>query len=231
MSSKNMRFMQNLQKQEQEIIRSYFSSNEIRKLHIGCGHHLLKGWLNVDLFPSCSEVFLMDVTQGFPFENGTFDYIYTEHMLEHIPYSQGNLMLLECFRVLKTGGKFRISTPDLEFLIDLYQKNKTEDQIEFIRDSLARWIKDSPLYYGAPSFNETFVINNYMRAWGHEFIYDENVLRDLLLKIGFARIHRVSICESKDSILQNLENTSRKPPGLVALESLIIDCEKPTKTN
>ena len=220
-----MKFTQDSQNKSEKF-SNYFSSNKIRKLHIGCGNNLINGWLNVDLFPSCPEIFSMDATQKFPFENDTFDYIYTEHMIEHIPYSQGCLMLLECFRVLKAGGKFRISTPDLKFLIDLYREDKTEDQIEFIRDSLDRWIKDSPLYYGAPRFHETFVINNYMRAWGHEFIYDESVLRDLLLKTGFVRIYRVNACESKDSVLQNLENTSRKPPGLVALESLIIDCEK-----
>lgn len=217
------------QRQERKM-RNYFTSNKIKKLHIGCGKNLLEGWLNVDLIPSCPEVFLMDVTQEFPFGNNTFDYIYTEHMIEHIPYSQGCLILLECFRVLKEGGKLRISTPDLKFLIDLYREDKTENQIEFIRDSLDRWIKDSPLYYGAPRLHETFVINNYMRAWNHEFIYDENVLCDLLVKIGFVRIHRVNACESKDCVLQNLENISRKPPGLIALESLIIDCEKTNRS-
>jgi predicted SAM-dependent methyltransferase len=37
-------------------------------------------------------------------------------MIEHISFSQGLVMLSECYRVLKEKGKIRISTPDRRLL-------------------------------------------------------------------------------------------------------------------
>ena len=45
-------------------------------------------------------------------------------MIEHLKYSDGQNMLKESFRVLKPKGKIRISTPDLQFLIDLTKRKK-----------------------------------------------------------------------------------------------------------
>ncbi len=67
-------------------------------------------------------------------------------------------MLKECWRVLKDGGKMRISTPDLAFLISLYQTDKSHLK-EFIR-WLTRKIVDD-----APFCDDTFVIN-YFYAGG-----------------------------------------------------------------
>ena len=63
---------------------------------------------------------VIDITKKFPFVSSTFDYVFSEHMIEHIKYQDGLKMLNESFRVLKPSGKIRISTPDLQFLLDLY---------------------------------------------------------------------------------------------------------------
>jgi predicted SAM-dependent methyltransferase len=80
----------------------------------GCG-----GWLNTDYEPELPIVMHLDASQRFPFREATFDYIFSEHVIEHISYWDGMKMLAECFRVLKGSGKVRISTPDLAFLVDL----------------------------------------------------------------------------------------------------------------
>ncbi|MEM9927284.1 MAG: methyltransferase domain-containing protein [Cyanobacteria bacterium P01_D01_bin.50] len=216
-----------LARTDQNIIKNYFLNNQIRKLHIGCGNHRLKGWLNADLSSNSAKILRIDATKTFPFDSTQFDYIFSEHMIEHITYSGGEIMLSECFRVLKPGGKLRISTPDFLFLINLYQDNKSKIQTDFIKHSSDKWIENSPLYKNAPDFREIFVINNYMRSWGHEFIYDEKVLHYLLEKIGFIKVSRVNVSESQDEALQKLENVSRKPPGLISLESLVMECIKP----
>ena len=51
------------------------------------------------------------------------------------------------------------------------------------------------------------IINNFVRAWGHLFIYDEETLTNLFTEIGFKNINSYKICESEDKNLQNLENT------------------------
>jgi predicted SAM-dependent methyltransferase len=214
-------FRRKLTKTNQNIIKDYFNNTQIRKLHIGCGENILDDWLNSDYLPESNRVLQLDATKTYPFENDTFDYIFSEHMIEHVHYLQGLRMISECFRVLKPKGKLRISTPDLSFLINLYSSDKSELQIQFVKHSTDKWIKYAPYY------EDTFVINNYMRDWGHKFIYDEKVLGDLLKKEGFINIIPFNVCESQDAALQNLENVSRKPEGLIGLESLVMEGMKP----
>src|SRR5438477_50522 len=80
----------------------------------GAGFNSLPGWLNTDLEPKSASVIYLDAAKPLPFAYSTFDYIFSEHVIEHIPYPQGLSMLKECFRVIKPGGTIRIATPNLE---------------------------------------------------------------------------------------------------------------------
>ncbi len=179
----------------------------------------MSGWLNSDIEPKLKGILYLDATQDFPIGDNSFDYIFSEHMIEHITYNDAKRMISECFRVLKPVGVIRISTPDLSFLVDLYKDNKSEVQTQFIRYSTDTWL-DTP-------YSSVFVINNYVRAWGHQFIYDSEVLCNLLKQFGFAKINTFQVLESNDKQLQNLENVQRKPQGLIELESLTMEGIKP----
>jgi len=91
----------NLRRVDSSIIESYFAERKIRKLHIGCGGNILSDWLNSDFFPDSNAILHLDATGTFPFSDNTFDYVFSEHMIEHISYSNGFCMLRECHRVLK----------------------------------------------------------------------------------------------------------------------------------
>ena len=101
------------------MIGRYLKNNEVKKLHIGAGNRKIKDWLNTDI-GNKKIMPVIDVTKRFPFNTNTFDYVFSEHMIEHINYHDGIKMLNESFRVLKSNSKIRISTPNLQFLIDLY---------------------------------------------------------------------------------------------------------------
>jgi predicted SAM-dependent methyltransferase len=118
-------------------------------------------------------------TRRFPFEDNTFDYVYSEHMIEHIEYDSALFMLRECFRVLKPGGKIRMSTPDLKVLVGLFANEKTKPQ-EFYIDWMTR--KFLP---NVTSCKEVFLINNVFRAWGHQFLYDRVTIEMTMKKVGF----------------------------------------------
>lgn len=200
-------------------IRAYIESRETRKLQLGCGHNVLSGWLNTDI--GCTgPITYLDVRKPFPIESGTFDYIFTEHIIEHLTYSQGAGMLAECFRVLKPGGTLRVSTPDLEFLIGLHASDKTALQQSYIK-----WCVDNFLPW-APSAEDAFVINNFYSGFGHLFVYDQKVLGDTLRSAGFSGIEKKEVGESANEALRGLENTSRQPPGFLALESLVLEAVK-----
>jgi predicted SAM-dependent methyltransferase len=213
-------FKRNFGRVDRVIIKNYFAEQEIRKLHIGCGENILSDWLNSDFFPYSDSILHLDATYTFPFANDMFDYIFTEHMIEHISYSNGLAMLSECHRVLRNNGKIRISTPNLQFLIDLYRDKKSELQREYIK-----WVTDN-FIKSAPYYDDTFVINNFFQGHGHLFIYDEKTLRSSLEKAGFTKIIRCDLNESKDETLRNLENEKRLPKGFLKTESVILEGAK-----
>jgi predicted SAM-dependent methyltransferase len=203
------------------LIRNYFSARLTRKLHIGCGEHLLPDWLNADLHPVSLNVLRLDATKRLPFSDNMFDYVFSECMIEHVPYRDGAHLLAECYRVLKPGGRLRIATPDLPFLIALYHRDKTELQREYIR-----WMTEVYIPY-APYADDTFVINNYVRDWGHQFIYDEKTLRRAFERAGFSAIVTRELNDSEDVALRGLENETRMPPGFLRLETLVVEGAKP----
>lgn len=204
----------------ENLIDIYFASQTVHKLHIGCGDHVLEGWLNTDLHPRQPCILAMDASQALPFADNSFDFIFSEHVIEHLPFPQGCNLLAECHRTLKTGGVLRLATPDLAFLLGLYSTTKSEIQQAFLD-----WSKDCFLPW-APSSEDTFVINNSVRDWGHHFIYDEKVLRKALEQVGFTLIMRQELMESGIAELRQLENESRSPPGLLKAETMVFEAVK-----
>src|ERR1700761_2617137 len=98
----------------ESVVAEYLASPGRHKLEIGAGGAGKPGWLSADLHPRPSAdgnySIVMDATQPFPLPDAAFDFIYSEHMIEHIPYADGRRMVRECFRVLKPEGVLRIST-------------------------------------------------------------------------------------------------------------------------
>jgi len=205
---------------DRKLAQRYILQSKVRKLHLGCGWNLLPDWLNMDYIPEHRRALYLDARRPFFFSDETFDYIFSEHMIEHMSYRQGLNMLAECHRILKRGGKIRISTPDLAFLIKLYRVDKSSLQREYTAWANRTFVKD------ASEDNEVFVINNFMRDWGHVFIYDENTLRTAMSKAGFTDITKYNLRRSKDDALCNLENLTRIPVQFLELETITLEGTK-----
>jgi predicted SAM-dependent methyltransferase len=205
---------------DRAIAARYLAQSNEPKLNIGCGDHLLAGWLNTDHDPQLPMVMYLEARHRFPFKAETFDYIFSEHVIEHISYWDGLNMLTECFRVLRRSGKIRISTPDLAFLIDLTRSDKSELQRAYIKWAANTFIP------GAPDDNEAFVINNFVRDWGHTFIYDEKTLRGAMTEAGFKSITKCDQHESEHTALRSLENEKHLPSNFLRLETLTLEGNK-----
>lgn len=203
-------------------INQYLKSHQIRKLQIGNGSNILYGWLNTDIFPTSNQIIFLDVRQRFPFSDCTFDYVFSEHLIEHLPYKEGIFMLRECYRVLKPGGKLRTATPDLRFLIELWGPEKTEVQKQYIQWAVDTFLSEIGIYQAA------FVINNFFRAWGHEFIYDLTTLQGTLEEVGFVNPVYYEPGESDDKELQCLESHQKViPDQFNRLETMVIEAIRP----
>jgi predicted SAM-dependent methyltransferase len=165
----------------------------------------------------------LDATQNFPFKDGIFSCVFSEHMIEHVPYAGGAAMLKECQRVLAPGGTIRISTPDLRFLIDLYLAG---DRRSALQNDYIKWATDT-FVRNAPGYDPVFVINNFVRDWGHLFIYDEKILRFSLEQAGFTNVTRQELNASPLEALRNLEFEPRLPSGFLRLETMTLEATKP----
>lgn len=185
-------------------IADYLKSHQVKKLHLGAGNNVLDGWLNTDISVYRAPVVYLDATKRFPFDDNTFDYIMAEHMIEHVDYQAAQVMLRTCFRVLKPGGRARFATPDLDILLSLHSREKTEGQINYIDWAIARFMPE------VRECKDVFVINNFFRAWGHCFLYDRETLRQALSSSGFREIKFYKSGASEDPNLENLESHGRE---------------------
>jgi predicted SAM-dependent methyltransferase len=233
-----------------KVIADYLVSHRVTKLQIGCGGNILRGWLNSDRNPVRSmgvyfanqreshpskrillhplrDIIFVDATRQLPFRNIVIDYVFSEHMIEHIGYQEALGLLREIFRVLKPGGKVRIATPDLRFLIDLYSTDKTELQRRYLAWAMEEFLAGMALAPD-PSDTDTFIINNFVRNWGHQFIYDQKTLRNALQSCGFRDVTRCEPGESNDENLRCLESHGRRiTDDFNRLESIVVEASKP----
>ncbi len=206
-------------------IRDYLRANPVRKLQLGSSFTPLEGWLNTDLIPEVPGVVYLDATRRFPFDDDTFDYIASEHMIEHIDYDSGQAMLREAFRVLKPGGGIRIATPDLRVLLGLSASEKNTVENKYIE-----WIV-SKLFPEVADCKATFVINNAFRCWGHQFLYDAETLKAALACCGFASFIHRKPGESDDIHLRGIESHGRHmgSEDINQFETLVIEARVPDR--
>ena len=151
-------------------IRGYMRDHSPRKLQIGAGDNLLPGWLNTTLYPFAPGAVFLDARLPFPIPDAQFDYVFSEHVIEHLEFDEAAHMLAEARRILRPGGRLRIATPDLAQIIALYTQPCAEAQQAYIR-----WIMDT-FRPAVGEYNPAHVINQSFHGWRHKFIYDEPTL-------------------------------------------------------
>jgi predicted SAM-dependent methyltransferase len=92
----------------------------MKYLNLGCGNKYDKHWTNVDFNSDDINILNHDLTKPLPFENESFDVVYSSHVLEHFEKVDAVKFLQEQYRVLRKGGHIRIVVPDLEKLANDY---------------------------------------------------------------------------------------------------------------
>ena len=75
----------------------------LTKLHIGCGRVKKEGFINIDKSKDVNPDIVVDIEQGLPFKDNSFDYIYSRHTLEHIRPFYWEFVLDEMSRIAKDG--------------------------------------------------------------------------------------------------------------------------------
>jgi len=91
------------------------------KLHLGCGHIRLPGYVNIDIMAAKAADLIADL-RCLPYGDASVDLVYSCAAIEHFGRREWVDVLREWARVLKPGGMLRLSTADFEAAIARYQE-------------------------------------------------------------------------------------------------------------
>lgn len=163
------------------------------RLHIGAGNKRLADWINVDLLPLPGVDVVADVTQGL--QSSDVEAIFAEHFLEHLRLDKAIDFLAEAHRVLSPGAWMRLSTPNLDWV----------------------WATHYSLAAEADKKVEMALsLNRGFHAWGHQFLWNRELLERALRATGFDELTWCSYGESPRPLFHGLERheTYADLPGL-----------------
>lgn len=121
-----------------------------------------------------------DLSHGVPFDDAAVDFIYTSHFLEHMERAEGQRLLDESRRVLRPGGTIRVSVPDLDHAIGLYQAGKKAEMLNGYF-----YVDDGGSHYAR-----------------HKYMYDFSLLSEALKRAGFVDVRR---CAFRQGVTPDLE--------------------------
>ncbi len=172
----------------------------LRGLQYGCGWNLREGWLNTDIvgladaqghrtaaghLARLDDLFYYlqhDAAQPFPFEDESFDWIYSEHLLEHLTLHEAVVWLKDTRRLLRPGGRLRLSTPDLRRYIQGYLDEQGRFFEEHRKRLKALGLKQIPQ-------RRAWMVNQIFQNGGHRWIYDLDELTFVAHLAGFDPAH------------------------------------------
>ncbi len=120
----------------------------------------------------------LDIRDPLPFADDAVDWVYAEHLIEHIPLPVAVGWLREVRRVLAPGGLLRLTTPDLRKYVDGYT-----DASGFFHEHRTR-LADMRVGPPMPA-RRAFMFNQIFYLYGHRWLYDEAELRHVLAQSGF----------------------------------------------
>jgi len=158
------------------------------KLHLGSGNLDLPGWINLDALPYPAVDRVVDLTRGLPYSAAS--YIFAEHFIEHLAPDDALALLRECRKALAEDGVLRLSTPNLDWVMDTHYRPD-------------KWASPSA------AVDECFGLNKAFHGWGHKFLFNRQTLEAFLREAGFAQTELFAYGESNDPELQHLERHER----------------------
>lgn len=191
------------------------SPDNLVKLNLGsfldCFYY---GWLNIDIldlkqFAEAQAYYFQqhDVTKRLPIKDNSVDIIMSNHLIEHLTREEGNNLLKECYRGLKSGGIIRISTPDTELITKKYLAGDIMEY-KYINVGVEKAKDDTEAFYN-------------LLTSGHKTFYDEKSLRRILETNGFTNIEKHNPFTSQSEAIRTQTLTTH--PSI----SLVLEAQKP----
>ena len=177
------------------------------RIEVG-GHRFTRpGWISTDVGWRTGH--FMDATATWPFPSACAEFVYSDNVIEHIPMDGNRRLLREAHRVLRSGGRIRLATPDVRRLADLYVGNPAE----------ASWHMDAIRNKGYEVHHRIDLLRVVFQEAGHHvgYLWDFEALAAELGDAGFTEVVRCESGESDTPELAGLERRDDRPSSPVML--------------
>jgi predicted SAM-dependent methyltransferase len=169
------------------------------------------GNLEFAAFCQANQVRYANAARRVPHATSTVDTIYSSHMIEHLVRDDAWAFLVECRRVLRSGGRLRLVVPDLHALVHQYLQRGNADnflgQMQFETHLPAgllaklRWL----LFGGR----------------GHHWMYDARSLGGLMEEAGFVDVEMMEPGQTRIAEPAGLDLRERQ------IESIYLEARRP----
>jgi len=159
------------------------------KLNLGCHNRPKEEYTNVDMDQYPGVDMVSDVSK-LDLPDSCAEEIYASNVLEHFPHTRTMEVLKEWNRLLKEDGILKISVPDFDRAIEIYQKS-----------GLCDWVVN--FIYGDQGYPGAF----------HYCAFNEIRLTKILKEAGFSEVSRVEYLPSAgpDECSMLVSNVDMKP--------------------
>jgi ubiquinone/menaquinone biosynthesis C-methylase UbiE len=206
-------------------------------INYGCGPNAPKEWINFDASPTLriQKIHVLgkllekklnvifpkyvkygDITKGLPVETNSCTLVYCAHILEHLSLEDCRKALVNTYKIIKHGGKFRCVLPDLESAAKTYMEDLERKDYE----GSLRFMQSTLLGKKTRSKNLKALVSSFWGNSNHFWMWDHYSLSEELKKVGFKEIRRCQIGDSEDQMLSFVEEESRY------VKAVAIECVK-----
>lgn len=167
------------------------------KLNLGCHDRPKQGYINIDRDLYNGVDVVSDVSK-LNYPDSSCSEIYSSNILEHFSHTKTLDVLSEWYRLLRVGGVLKISVPDFDRAIEIYQQCGMADWV-------VNFLWGDQGYEGA----------------NHYCGFNEARLTKLLKQVGFSEVCRVETLPGCNA-LECSNNRSNMDGKLVSLNMVAI---------
>jgi len=125
----------------------------------------------------------------YPYEDNYADKIYLGDVIEHLTKFDAPKVLKEIHRILKPGGVFEISCPDVRWIMERIVYNDWEEKanVDWLNQNPNPWDNAMDYLFGGWRHPEEYKIP----GMGHINGFDQESLSYLLKQAGFSEFYRI----------------------------------------
>jgi predicted SAM-dependent methyltransferase len=209
----------------------------------GCGFSSAEGWLNFDSSPTLKaervpflgalvkknstqfpkNVLPGDIVRGLPVQDASADGVYASHILEHLARCHIETALKNTYRIMRSGGIFRLVVPDLEVRAEKYLSKLGAGD----RHANDWFMRSTSLGLEHHPSSLMTKISRFAGGSSHLWMWDFRSIEAVLSSVGFHSIRRCSIGDSNDPMFSRVERADRFNDTENGFTELAVHCVKP----